>query len=186
LRNVLHPIEELAVHAGNVSKDSLYFEAPESALRVRELAPLARTLSETIGSLRKAFENEQRFVGDAAHELKTAVAVVRSTIQVLMMRSRSQKEYTVGLERLLQDNQRVEDLVARMLTLARMDQQSETETSTADLVEAVEVSFGNLASYAEAHSVTLKFRAEGGVMVHLSAEKAGPGVELGRECNSAQ
>jgi signal transduction histidine kinase len=172
LRSVLHPIEELAVHAGNVSKNSLHFEAPESALRVRELAPLARTLSETIGSLRKAFENEQRFVGDAAHELKTAVAVVRSTIQVLMMRSRSQKEYTVGLERLLQDNQRVEDLVARMLTLARMDQQLETETLTADLVEAVEVSFGNLASYAEAHSVTLKFRAERGVMVHLSAEKA--------------
>ena len=172
LRNVLRPIEELAVHAGNVSKDSLYFEAPESALRVRELAPLARTLSDTISSLRKAFENEQRFVGDAAHELKTAVAVVRSTIQVLMMRSRSQQEYTEGLDRLLQDNQRVEDLVARMLTLARMEQQAGIEAVATDLGEAVRVALGNLGSYAEARSVTLTLKAEAGIFVHLSMEKA--------------
>jgi signal transduction histidine kinase len=172
LRGVLRPIEELAAQAGKVSKDSLYFEAPESALQMRELAPLARTLSDTISSLRKAFENEQRFVGDAAHELKTAVAVVRSTIQVLMMRSRSQEEYTEGLDRLLQDNQRVEDLVARMLTLARMEQQSDTEAVAVDWGEVVRVVFGNLASYAEARLVTLSVKAEVGVGVRLSAEKA--------------
>jgi signal transduction histidine kinase len=172
LKKILHPIEELAVHAGNVSKDSLYFQAPGSALRVRELAPLARTLSETINSLRKAFENEQRFVGDAAHELKTAVAVVRSTIQVLMMRSRSREEYTEGLERLLEDNQRVEDLVARMLTLARMEQESDVEAAAADLGETVRAVFENLASFAEARSVTLRLEAEAGILVPLSAEKA--------------
>ena len=58
LRKVLYPIEELAAQAGNISKTSLHFEAPESALRVRELAPLANALSETMDSLRSAFENE--------------------------------------------------------------------------------------------------------------------------------
>ena len=54
-------------------------------------------------------------------------AAVRSTIQVLAMRSRSTAEYTQGLDRLLEDNQRVEDLVSRMLMLARMEQPNEPE-----------------------------------------------------------
>jgi signal transduction histidine kinase len=172
LRKVLHPIEELAVRAGSVSKDSLYFDAPASALCIRELAPLAQILSDTIDSLRQAFENEQRFVGDAAHELKTAVAVVRSTIQVLAMRSRSQQEYAEGLDRLLQDNQRVEDLVSRMLTLARMEQIAAPDAGTTDISLVTTQVVANLASFAEARSITVTAQTEAGMHVHLSSEKA--------------
>lgn len=172
LRRVLSPIEELAVRAASVSKNSLRFEAPESALQVKELAPLAQTLSDTIASLRDAFEHEQRFVGDAAHELKTAVAVVRSTIQVLSMRSRSSEEYADGLNRLLQDNQRVEDLVSRMLTLARMEQSAESSVVTIDLSESVRLTLDNVASFAEAHSVAVRLDSDPGIRVLLTTEKA--------------
>jgi len=172
LRRVLHPIEELATRAAGVSKEALHFEAPASALQVKELAPLAQVLSSTVSRLRRAFENEQRFVGDAAHELKTAVAVVRSTIQVLAMRSRSTEEYTRGLDRLLEDNQRVEDLVSRMLTLARMEQQSEPETVATDLGDAVSKAVHNLASFAEARMVAILSETEANVRVCLSMEKA--------------
>jgi len=172
LRRVLHPIEELATRAAGVSKEALHFEAPASALQVKELAPLAQVLSNTVSRLRRAFENEQRFVGDAAHELKTAVAVVRSTIQVLAMRSRSTVEYTQGLDRLLQDNQRVEDLVSRMLTLARMEQQSDPEDIVTDLGDAVSKAIHNLASFAETRSVSILSATEANVRVRLSTEKA--------------
>ncbi len=168
LRKVLHPIEELAAQAAGVSKDSLHFEPPSSALRVKELAPLAQTLSSTIASLKKAFENEQRFVSDAAHELKTAVAVVRSTIQVLSMRDRSREEYARGLDRLLQDNQRVEDLVSRMLTLARLEQHAEPEDATTDFAQAVRLAVDNLASFAEARLIAVTLEAEAGVDIRLS------------------
>jgi len=172
LRRVLHPIEELATRAAGVSKEALHFEAPASALEVKELAPLAQVLSNTVSRLRRAFENEQRFVGDAAHELKTAVAVVRSTIQVLAMRSRSTEEYTHGLDRLLEDNQRVEDLVSRMLTLARMEQQSESDTVATDLGDAVSKAIHNLASFSETRCVSILSETEANVRVCLSMEKA--------------
>jgi signal transduction histidine kinase len=172
LRRVLAPIEELAIRAGSVSKTSLHFEAPESALRVKELAPLAQTLSDTMANLRKAFEHEQRFVGDAAHELKTAVAVVRSTIQVLSMRARTNEEYSLGLERLLQDNQRVEDLVSRMLILARMEQSAEADSVVIDLGEAAQLALDSLASFAEARSVAIRLETEPKIFVHLTSEKA--------------
>jgi signal transduction histidine kinase len=172
LRQVLRPIEELAAEAAAVSKDALYFTPPPSALGVRELVPLTTALSDTISSLRNAFEYEQRFVGDAAHELKTAVAVVRSTIQLLAMKLRSSEEYREGLQSLLQDNQRVEDLISRMLILARMDQSTTPETTGVDLGGAVRSAVHNLAPIAAAHSANVVLRCETGLWVRLSSEKA--------------
>ena len=171
LRRVLQPIRELAAEASSVSLTSLHFRAPASALRVRELQPLAATMTAAIGNLRHALESEQRFVSDAAHELKTAVAVVRSTIQVLMMRTRPVEEYEAGLDRLLEDNVRVEELVARMLTLARLEEGEDTPVESADMGEEVLASLRRLASFAEAHSVELVKDIASGVPVPITPEK---------------
>ena len=124
-RKLLKPLHDLASGAASIRASSLQFSPPSSALHARELKPLAEALSQTMSRLRLAFETERRFINDAAHELKTAVAVVRSSIQVLSMRIRSVEEYQSGLDRVLTDNQRVEDLVSSMLTLAYFEADSQ-------------------------------------------------------------
>lgn len=160
LRKLLAPLELLAVEAGGVNTRSLRFVPPASALRVRELRPLAEALSGAIARLRLSFEMEQRFIGDAAHELKTAVAVVRSSIQVLTMRKRTEEEYTAGLQRVLKDTDRAEELLSRMLTLARLEQnqleQHQPDTRLrADLGSAAERTLERIHTYAEAREVEL-------------------------------
>lgn len=137
LRGALRPITELATAAAQVSVSALQFEAPASVLRVAELRPLAQVLTRSVGGLREAFEREHRFVGDAAHELKTAIAVVRSSVQLLMLKRRSSDEYAAGLERVLQDNLRVEALVGKMLQLARAEEQSVFDSQTANFSAVV-------------------------------------------------
>lgn len=171
LRRILRPISDLAVEAASVSSASLDFQAPASALQVRELQPLAEALSAALGGLRQALENERRFVSDASHELKTAVAVVRSTVQVLMMRGRSQEEYAHGMERVLEDNQRVEDLVASMLTLGRMEGSNIPRNAVADLGSGVQSALQKLESYAEEHGVGWKTVFPRSVQVRLAPEK---------------
>jgi signal transduction histidine kinase len=155
LRRLLHPLRELATQAAEIKADSLAFRPPASALHIRELIPLATTLSETIERLKLSFEMEHRFVNDAAHELKTAVAVVRSSIQVLAMRPRSLEEYRGGLDQVLADNRRVEDLVSRMLTLARVSERTEAALVCVDLAVETECALKNLASYAENRGVAI-------------------------------
>ena len=123
LRQALLPIQELASAAGDVSFRALSFVPPGSALRVEELRPLAETLSGTVTRLKQSVDQQNRLVGDAAHELKTAVAIVRSSIQLLMMRPREAAQYFSGLQELLNDNARVEELVLRMLVTARFEEQ---------------------------------------------------------------
>ena len=155
MRRVLQPINDLAARAEAVSVTSLSFEPPVSALRTRELLPLTEALTVAIGGLRQALEHEKRFVSDASHELKTAVAVMRSSLQVLMMRTRSQEEYTLGLDRLLEDNGRVEDLIARMLTLARMETHPLAGDPGASLCGVTRDAVDRLRSFAEVHHVRL-------------------------------
>ncbi len=155
LRRVLQPIDELALQAAQVSMSSLRFEAPRSALALKELGPLAQTLATTVASLRQAFEKEQRFVSDAAHELKTAVAVVRSTIQVLMLKPRSRAEYAEGMERLLADNSRVEELVSQMLKLAHLEEATQADIEATDVAGSVHRAVQSLMTFAEERTVQL-------------------------------
>jgi signal transduction histidine kinase len=134
LQRGLKPLRQLASMAAEVSVDSWNFTPPPTARSTPELAPLTRALESVLERLQSSFTQQRVFVSDAAHELKTAVAVVKSSLQLLNIRPRSIDEYKAGLDRALYDCQRLEDLVAKMLTLARVEAASEgAEPRTADL-----------------------------------------------------
>lgn len=172
LGRLLHPLSELAVKAAGVKTNLLTFQPPDSALGLRELAPLAEALSATIARLRLAFETEHRFMSDASHELKTAVAVVRSTVQVLEMRVRTPEEYRRGLNQVLSDNERVEELISRMLTLARFEERLDLSLSRVNLCQEVQHALEKLGSYAEERGVLLRSFLEKDAEVNLPLEAA--------------
>ncbi len=121
LRTGLRPLHDLAFQAALVSAKSWKFQPSAEVLEVRELAPLAVALKAALNRLEQSFEQQRQFVGDAAHELKTSAALVKSSLQVLLMKNRNPEEYRRGLERAEIDCERMEQLVANMLTLASLE-----------------------------------------------------------------
>jgi signal transduction histidine kinase len=120
----MEPLQQLAGAAGTISAQSWNFTPPPVARTATELAPLVSALEKLVARLRVSFAQQRRFVSDSAHELKTAVTVVKSSLQLLTLRERSPREYQAGLEVCLTDCARMEELVYRMLTLARLDEDS--------------------------------------------------------------
>ena len=171
LRKALQPLAELAVAAAQLSPPALRFEAPSSVLGVRELRPLADVLTASVARLREAFAKEQRFVGDAAHELKTAIAVVRSSVQLLMLKRRTVEEYGAGLERVLEDNRRVETLVAQMLHLASVESDATSSTSSVDLGELTATALAYLRPLAEQRGVALELAGHSRILVRFAPER---------------
>src|SRR6204780_2356972 len=133
LNRGLAPLRELAAEAAGVSADSWNFAPPQRARMVRELAPLTVALETVLTGLEHSFMQQRRFVGDAAHELKTAVAVLKSSLQLLTLKQRTALEYERGLERCQLDCERVEETVAKMLTLARAETNTTPSSALADL-----------------------------------------------------
>jgi signal transduction histidine kinase len=172
LRRLLLPLKELAIEAGKVDAHSTGFDPPQSALQIRELRPLSQALSGTIRKLQRALHVQHRFLSDAAHELKTAVAIERSTIQLLSLRPRSAEEYSEGLNRVLQDNERLEQLVSRMLTLGRFEERPVTSSDSVDLGQSAHKMAESIRHWIEAREITLVLDVEKNVNVALSEEAA--------------
>lgn len=137
LRRRLMPLEELASIAAAVTPKSWDFVPPETVLRTGELAPIAESIQKLLNSLRGAFERQRQLTGDAAHELKTSIAVLKSSLQLLSLSPRTTKEYEAGLEGLLLDTERTENLAAQMLALARLEETPPEPDETSDLGSAV-------------------------------------------------
>ncbi len=122
IRRGLLPLQELAAQAELISSQHWQIQLPRDAEDLAELQPLVRSMQTMLGRLERSFVQQREFVGNAAHELKTPVAVLKSTLQSLLQVPRTAEEYRHGLESSLEDLQRLEQLLQWMLRLARAEQ----------------------------------------------------------------
>lgn len=172
LRKAFRPLADLAQAAAKISAPALHFDPPQSALQLQELRPLTNVLAESAAGLRESFAREQRFVGDAAHELKTAIAVVRSSVQVTMLKPRTGEEYRAGLDRVLEDTARIESLVTQMLQLARMDESEDGRAPVLDLGETIHRVAKLLQPIADDRGLWIEAESSPELYVHLKPESA--------------
>jgi signal transduction histidine kinase len=172
LRYRLSPLKELAVRAGRVSVDSWDFDPPIEALKTRELRPIATSIQTLLHGLRLSFERQRRFTGDAAHELKTSIAVLKSRLQLLTMRPRDANEYQVGVAELLSDIGRMEDLTEQMLTLARLEAEEVQSHQTVDLSRIVQSVTARMQALAQVREIVMNIEANELHLVKVQAKDA--------------
>jgi signal transduction histidine kinase len=172
LRRRLSPLQELALIAANVSARTWDFIPPAAVLRTSELAPIALSIEELLKGLRQAFDRQRRLTGDAAHELKTSIAVLKSSLQLLSMNPRTSDEYEAGLDGLLLDTERMEDLASRMLALARLEEAPHESQESTDLHHALQTVAERLRPFAELREVTLQVSAGPPCVVSLPSDDA--------------
>jgi len=155
----LAPLKELRQAAARMTPKHPRFDAPRSAKTTEELAVLAGALESATRRLDEAFVQQRVFVNDAAHELKTAVTIIKSSLQLLASRPRSAREYARGLETCMADCARMEDLVQRMLQLARFEQEAASRGMDCDVAEVARDVAAQMERLAEIRAVTVTVHA---------------------------
>ncbi|HLK33609.1 MAG TPA: HAMP domain-containing sensor histidine kinase, partial [Terriglobales bacterium] len=165
VRRGLWPLHDLAAQAAGISVKNWNFRPPQSALQTSELAPLAQAIETVLGRLEQAFIQQREFLADAAHELKTSVAILKSTFQSLLQKPRSPHEYRAGLLDLLGDVDRLEQLLDRMLRLARAEQQAadgaQHGLEVADLASTCEMAVARIKALAGTREVEVQLACDG-------------------------
>jgi signal transduction histidine kinase len=170
LRRGLAPLQSLSLAAAEITPQHPRFHAPERAHQTAELAILAAALESATQRLEEAFHQQQVFVHDAAHELKTAVTIVKSSLQLLASRPRTTREYSSGLETCLADCARMEELVQRMLQLARFERRQVSGNDRCDLAEVVRDVAAQMQRLAEIRGVALAVDAPSSAPVPLGED----------------
>jgi signal transduction histidine kinase len=170
----LRPLSELASSANSISPSDWNLKLTDSALNVVEIAPLTRAMSRMLETLHAAFQQQRDFTSNAAHELKTPVATLKSTLQSLLQEPRTAETYRSGVAEALSDLERLETLLHSMLRLARADRQSEgtaaREASDVDVVGTCEAAIARLTPLAQSRQTTISLVAP----PHLLAVRAEP------------
>jgi heavy metal sensor kinase len=118
----LRPIRETAqrlagITAGNIGQ----LDWPSDSVPA-ELRPFVSTVRQMLDRLDVAMRQQKTFIADAAHELRTPIAVAKSTMQVALAADRSNEEYRRALQDATDDLRRGERVVTELLTLARLEE----------------------------------------------------------------
>jgi heavy metal sensor kinase len=116
----LQPIHDISKTATQISGGDLS-QRIDVADTDSELGQLANLLNSTFSRLDAAFAQQRQFTADAAHELRTPLAVIISETQTALARPRTPEEYRETVEACLETAQRMRALTHSLLELARFD-----------------------------------------------------------------
>jgi two-component system OmpR family sensor kinase len=116
-----------------------------------EVQPLVSELNLLFERVQRAFEAQEHFVADAAHELRSPLAALRLQLQGLQ-RAGDDAARAAAIERLSAGIDRATRLVEQLLTLARQEASS-TATEPVDLRAIAQLALADVAPAAQARSM---------------------------------
>jgi signal transduction histidine kinase len=112
----LAPVEAIRARADSISGENLSSRVPEP-VQDDEIGRLARTVNRMLGRLEVSSERQRRFVADAAHELRTPIASLRTQLET----SAARPGGSADEGEMLKDTLRMQAIVDQFLLLARAD-----------------------------------------------------------------
>lgn len=119
-RQALAPVDQIAATAERISAERL-----QERIEVRnphdELGRLATTLNEMFGRLLRSIDQMRRFTSEAAHELRSPIAALRTQAEVVLRAPREPETYRGVLQKMADEAARLTELVNQLLTLSRHD-----------------------------------------------------------------
>jgi heavy metal sensor kinase len=86
-----------------------------------ELRRLTVTLNAMLDRIQASFNKITQFTADASHDLRTPVAVIRTSAELALRKQRTQLEYREALHQILSASIETSELLENLLSLARAD-----------------------------------------------------------------
>lgn len=156
------PLRNIAADVKNRRPDNLH-SIPDTQVPV-ETKPLVDALNALFQRLQQAFETERRFTADAAHELRTPLAALKTQAQVAL-RSTEDDERRRALYQVITGVDRATHLSQQLLTLARIDPTLWVGRDQVDLQGLASEVLAEVAPVALAKDADLSLEADTGATV---------------------
>lgn len=161
-RRILRPIREMTATARKIEVEKMDRRIKVPPAR-DELSEFADTFNHMLDRLETGFKQQQRFVSDASHELRTPVTVILGYSDLLSRWGRSDKEVLdEGISSIRSEAEDMQQLIEKLLFLARADQKRQVlHKERLELSELVEDVMRKMKLVTRTHSIELLQNDEG-------------------------
>jgi signal transduction histidine kinase len=122
VRRSLQSVDAIRSRVAEISTSDLAERVPVPTSR-DEIAALAVTMNEMLARIEAGHRAQQRFLGDASHELRSPLATIISGLEVAEAHPEL-LDAELAINTLLPEAQRMRTLIEDLLLLARADEQS--------------------------------------------------------------
>jgi signal transduction histidine kinase len=131
----LAPVEKIRKQTAEISDRALNLRVPVPPTR-DAIARLAVTLNETLDRLEKSVHAQRQFIADAAHELRSPIASLRTVLEVAADHPETADWPAVVGDAVI-DTQRLQTLAEDLLLLAKLDSAQPLHLTQVDLAGMV-------------------------------------------------
>jgi len=119
-KRALRPLEHMAARAEQITAHSLHdrleIQNPDD-----ELGYMARVFNQLLQRLDEAFAQLKRFTADAAHELRTPLASLRTVGEIALQEAVEPEDYREAIGSILEETSRLNQTIEGLLLLARAE-----------------------------------------------------------------
>jgi two-component system, OmpR family, sensor histidine kinase QseC len=136
--------------------------------RHAELQPLVTALDDLLMRLRDKVESEQLFVANAAHELRTPLAVITAQAHTLV-KAGTATEQLEAESRLNSAIERASHLIHQLLAVARLQMERSTQLSTVDVALLTQQELANFVPAALERNIDMSLSAPDKLLFVLEA-----------------
>ena len=154
-RRAMAPVDEMTRTARSISVQDLSARlfVPNTG---DELQRLAEAWNGVLARMETALQRVRQFTADASHELRTPVALIRTTAELTLRRKREAEEYRTALEQIQTEAERMTQLTGDLLALARADSSGlETSFTEVELTEVARDIVSRMQPVAESKGIRL-------------------------------
>ncbi len=121
---------------------------------------------ETLEPLEIAYQKQKRFVADAAHELRTPLAVMKAGSEVISQKERTVSEYQGFVSETSEEVERLIKLSNDLLLLARNENDTKVSATSISLSDILKKQCEHIVPYAKIKQVEVHSEITKGIHIH--------------------
>jgi len=155
-RHALTDITAISQHATQISTRRIDWRLPQVNSQ-DELGDLTRALNQMLDRIEAGYRSVRDFTANAAHELRTPLALIRAETDITLAFPRQPDQYRDALQAIQLDSVRMTTLIDTLLAIARMDANADdTPLIPVDAALAARQAFDRWNPVATQKSLTLR------------------------------